>query len=216
MNIPLHAPIHLLHHGASGTLATHARLQAGFPYPTILPFAPDPMHRPVILVSRLAEHTRNLLADSRAGFLVYRANGDDVLNGQRVTLLGRFEATHDTRLAQRYIRYHPDARRYLALGDFMFFRLSLERLRYIGGFGAMGWIEAADFDVLPAVGDDEESEMIAIFADVSGEQATLLGVDRYGGDLVIQGTRQRFKFDIPAADPTQLRNSVIECAARYR
>ena len=70
LKLPDYAPLHLMHQASIGTLATHAREPHGFPYPTLLPFAPDARHRPVILVSRLAEHTGNLQGDPRAGFLV--------------------------------------------------------------------------------------------------------------------------------------------------
>ena len=65
MNIDPACAVHLLHRCALGTLATHTREPQGFPYPTVVPFAPDASHRPVILVSGLAEHTRNLVADPR-------------------------------------------------------------------------------------------------------------------------------------------------------
>ena len=92
MNIPSQTPLHLLHRSAVGTLATHLREPEGFPYPTMLPFALDARHRPVILVSRLAEHTRNLQTDSRAGFLVVHEPGENVLASERVTLIGNFTA----------------------------------------------------------------------------------------------------------------------------
>lgn len=90
MNIDPVLPLHLLHRCALATLATHTREPQGFPYPTVVPFAPDARHRPVILVSHLAEHTRNLDTDPRAGFLVVDAPDGDVLSAERATLLGRF------------------------------------------------------------------------------------------------------------------------------
>ncbi|MEK6395595.1 MAG: pyridoxamine 5'-phosphate oxidase family protein, partial [Burkholderia gladioli] len=101
MHIPAELPIHLLHRRQVATLATHAREPAGFPYPSAVPYATDARHRPVILVSALAEHTRNLDADPRAGFLVAdeappvaREAANDaaapaaaVLEAQRMTLL---------------------------------------------------------------------------------------------------------------------------------
>ena len=107
MKVPAHAPLHLLHQVPVGTLATHAREPQGYPYPTILPFAPDAMHRPVILVSRLAEHTRNLQDDPRAGFLVAHAPDGEVLNGPRETLVGQFapvDADQQEAIARRYLR----------------------------------------------------------------------------------------------------------------
>jgi heme iron utilization protein len=218
LHIPAHAPLHLLRQAASGTLATHSREPEGFPYPSILPFAPDPRHRPTILVSGLAEHTRNLLADPRAGFLVAHAPDGDVLNGQRVTLLGSFERVDPTpEVAQRYLRYHPDAERYLALGDFGFWVMSVERMRYIGGFGAMGWLDGNDLDPLEPLAFEEESTLLAFFAEHARRPNHLeaIGIDRYGVDLKKHGLRMRFAFDEPANDVASLHSALDHCISRH-
>jgi hypothetical protein len=218
LNIPAHAPLHLLHTAAVGTLATHARQPEGFPYPSMLPFAPDPQHRPTILVSRLAEHTHNLHADPRAGFLVVDAPDGDVLSGQRVTLLGAFEPVDPTpEVVRRYLRYHPDAERYLVLGDFTFWTMRLERLRYIGGFGAMGWLGGAELDPLPPLSFDEEDVLIEEFSrsrvDAGGFQ--LLGIDRYGADLKLDGVRHRFAFDGAKSNIESLHTALEVCMQRH-
>lgn len=218
MNIPAHAPLHLLHQVAAGTLATHSRQPEGYPYPSILPFAPDARHRPTILVSRLAEHTRNLLADPHAGFLVAHAPDGDVLNGQRVTLLGQFEAVDPTPdVVRRYLRYHPDAERYLALGDFSFWVMNLERLRYIGGFGAMGWLDGNELDPLAPLGFEEEGAVLAWFEQYAQRPAhlDLLGVDRYGADLKIAESRMRFEFKAVANDDASLHAALKDCMTRH-
>lgn len=217
MNIPAQAPLHLLHTSAVGTLATHARQPEGFPYPSVLPFAPDARHRPTILISRLAEHTHNLHADPRAGFLVVDAPDGDVLNGQRVTLLGTFEPVDPApELVARYLRYHPDAERYLVLGDFTFWTMTLDRLRYIGGFGAMGWLGGDELDPLPALESDQEEALIGEFTDAffnrSGYQ--LIGVDRYGADLRKDGLRKRFPFDSGMPDRETLHAALEDCMQR--
>jgi len=218
LNIPAHAPLHLLHTAAVGTLATHARQPEGYPYPTVLPFAPDPRHRPTILVSRLAEHTHNLHADPRAGFLAVDAPDGDVLSAPRVTLLGAFEPVDSTpEVVQRYLRYHPEAERYLVLGDFTFWTMRLERLRYIGGFGAMGWLDGAELDPLPPLAFDEENTLIAQSPSHAGRAAgfQILGVDRYGADLKMNGARSRFAFDDAKLDTASLRASLEDCIQRY-
>ena len=217
MNIPAHAPLHLLHQAAIGTLATHARQPQGFPYPTVLPFAPDSHHRPTILVSRLAEHTRNLHSDPRAGFLIVHAPDGDVLNGQRFTLVGTFEHVEPTPpVTQRYLRYHPDAERYLVLGDFSFWVMSVERMRYIGGFGAMGWLTQEELDPLVPVSFDEENALIEFFERHPRRpaQVQLMGIDRYGADLSISGVRSRVMFDTPAPDADCLHAALEDCIAR--
>ncbi|MGN6083528.1 HugZ family protein [Trinickia sp.] len=215
MNISAHAPLHLLHRKPTGALATHAREPLGFPYPTALPFAPDARHRPIVLVSRLAEHARNLEADARAGFLVVDTPpNEDVLNGERLTLLGRFvPGGLEPSLVRRYLRYHPDAERYLALGDFSFRVLEIGRMRYIGGFGAMGWLDAEELDPLEPLSDEEETALIEYFDRHVGRPALvrLAGVDRYGADLTVQGRRRRCAFDSPKTEIDALEQALAQC-----
>jgi hypothetical protein len=218
LKLPAHAPLHLLHQAAAGTLATHSRQPEGYPYPSVLPFAPDARHRPTILVSRLAEHTRNLQADPRAGFLIVHAPDGDVLNGQRVTLLGSFEPVEPApEIARRYLRYHPDAERYLMLGDFTFWVLSLERMRYIGGFGAMGWLDADELDTLEPLSFEEEVVLTEFFDrhPRRGGELDLAGIDRYGADLKIGGQRARFIFDAPKMDSSSLHEALADCIERH-
>lgn len=221
MKIPAHAPLHLLHQATAGALATHSREPLGFPYPTLLPFAPDARHRPVILVSRLAEHTRNLGADPRAGFLVSHGHERDVLNAPRATLIGRFapvEAAAQAATARRYLRYHAGAERYLALGDFTFWTMRTERLRYIGGFGAMGWLDAADLDALEPLGDEEETELVRFFEThpARPDALHLAGVDRFGADLITEnGLRTRFIFEAPQTDYSSLHAVLTDCIERH-
>jgi len=218
LNIPAHAPLHLLHQAAGGTLATHSRQPEGFPYPSILPFGPDARHRPTILVSRLAEHTRNLQADPRAGFLVSQAPDGDVLNGQRLTLLGAFEIVEpEPAMVRRYLRYHPDAERYLALGDFSFWVMTIERMRYIGGFGAMGWLDGNELDPLEPLAFDEEEALLAFFDAHPRRRGhlELLGVDRYGADLKSRNLKSRFVFETVAKDTEFLHAALEDCMTRH-
>ncbi|PXW29492.1 hypothetical protein SAMN05445871_0020 [Paraburkholderia caballeronis] len=221
LKISAHALLHLLHQPSTGTLATHARDPHGFPYPTLLPFAPDARHRPVILVSRLAEHTRNLHGDPRAGFLVAHASDGNVLEGQRATLLGLFEPVEDgggPDVARRYLRYQPDARRYLALGDFTFWVMHVERVRYIGGFGAMGWLDGSELDSLEPLSAAAEDDLLRFFEAHPARTGRLvpLGVDRYGADLTIDGARTRFEFDGPKLDDASLRDALAECIGQCK
>jgi hypothetical protein len=219
MNIPSQAPLHLLHRVSEGTLATHSREPRGFPYPTALPFAPTARHVPMLLISHLAEHTRNLHADARAGFLVAHAADGGVLEGQRLTMLGSFAPAapeESGELARRYLRYHPNAARYLELGDFSFWVMSLERMRYIGGFGAMGWLAGEELDSLPPLSAEDESSLCKYFDAYPGrpENLRLLGIDRHGCDFLLAGTRNRFTFDYPKLTKEHLKAALIDCFER--
>jgi heme iron utilization protein len=209
LNIPAALPLHLLHRNLLGTLATRTRAPEAYPFPTVVPYALDARHRPVILVSGLAEHTRNLDADPRAGFLVVDGLGAGaktpgaVLEAARATLVGRFERIDDDpHVRARYLRYHPDAARYVALGDFSFRALASERIRYIGGFGQMGWVDAATLDPLAPLSFEEEQSLCASVDALPSRRAdlALLGVDRHGADWRCGERLLRTPFDAPQTD----------------
>jgi putative heme iron utilization protein len=132
-----------------GALATLAREPAGYPYGSLVLYALDHLGRPLLLISRLAEHTANLAHDPRASLLVVApAGGEDPLARARVTLLGRVTPVPEPDLAAartRYLTRLPAAELYLRLPDFAFFRLEVEGVRYVGGFGRMAWISGEDY-----------------------------------------------------------------------
>jgi heme iron utilization protein len=175
----------------------------------------------MVLISHLAEHTRNLHADARAGFLITHCAGDAILEGQRLTMLGSFSSAPPEsvdELSRRYLRYHPDAARYLELGDFTFWIMSLERMRYIGGFGAMGWLDAVALDPLEPLSEQNELQLLALFSDSPERPAELelMGVDKYGCDLRSSGVRNRFTFDKPKQTRAELNAALIDCIERHR
>ncbi|MEN0064377.1 MAG: pyridoxamine 5'-phosphate oxidase family protein [Myxococcota bacterium] len=119
----------------------------GFPYGSVAPFALDAVGHPVILISSLAAHTKNLIADPRASLLVRQPDtGADPQSGWRVTLMGRFtrvERGHPDRedLHARYVQRVPDAVGYELTHDFDYWRMSdIVKARYIAGFGKITWL----------------------------------------------------------------------------
>ena len=197
MNIKIHLDtvIPLLHKTNYGVLATQSTQLPGYPFVSILPFILDERHRPVFHISGLAEHTKNLMADRRASFLVASPDGHNVLTGARLTLVGdvqRFVASQE--LVARYLRYQPDAKQYLDLGDFAFFRLMPKRARYVAGFGEMGWMEQVEWAngaVLPL---SDEVKFYCELIEVLPIGIRLLGLDCYGVDIEHHGERERQQF----------------------
>ncbi len=120
------------HHAALATLLD------GHPYVTLVAYALDG-ERPVFLLSELAEHTKNLRADPRASLLlVDPGEGDPLARGRR-TLVGRCALAPRAEVEAAYLAVHPEAASYLEMKDFAFWRLQVEAVRTIGGFGVMGW-----------------------------------------------------------------------------
>ncbi|HEV7819777.1 MAG TPA: DUF2470 domain-containing protein [Burkholderiales bacterium] len=135
-----------LRHHWHGALSTISKKLGGYPFGSIVPCVTDHAARPVVLVSRLAEHTKNMLADQRVSLLV-RDDDADPQESARLTMIGNAKPVPDadSALQARYLRYFPQADRLLALGDFSFFHIEPVTLRYIGGFGAIHWISATDY-----------------------------------------------------------------------
>lgn len=184
MKIPPLAALQLMHGNHYATLASHSSQQEGYPYATVLPYVLDPQHRPLLLISALAEHTRNLLADGRCSLSITEKDVQDVQAGARLTLLAdavRIEP--EALLRQRFCRYQASAEELLQL-DFMFFRLEPMRLRYIGGVGRMGWLEQPELaqQVLTL---EQEAALLQQARVADGIQ--LLGLDAYGVDYRLAG-----------------------------
>jgi hypothetical protein len=132
----------LLRRARTGTLGT-LNADDGTPYASLVNLATDVRGCPVILVSTLAWHTRNLLADPRASVMVAEMPGaGDALTGQRVTVMGRFSRVEAGSVNRRYLARHPAAELYAGFGDFAFWRLEPERAHAVAGFGRIETIPA--------------------------------------------------------------------------
>jgi putative heme iron utilization protein len=135
----------LLAQARHGVLATLSARRAGWPFASVVAFAGSVEGDPLLLLSSLAEHTRNLALDTRASLLVVEHAAEaDPLAGGRVTLLGKIESVpteHEPAARQRYLERHPEAREFFGMGDFRLYVLKVTEARYVGGFGDMGWLD---------------------------------------------------------------------------
>jgi hypothetical protein len=210
MQIPLSDLIHLIHAAPHAVLSTHSTQLPGFPFGTALPLIVDERHQPILLISALAEHTKNLLADPRASLTIIDPEhqstaGSSVQDAARATMLGSFEQfTPSTSLVARYLRYLPAAEQYLQL-DFSFFRMKIERTRYIGGVGRMGWLDQSSWDDPFCIDPETEQELIASIGKMLPQEVRVLGMDAYGVDQEINGIRKRHRF-AAETDAEQLAN----------
>lgn len=140
----------LIRAAGRATLATTATTGKGGqggprPYASLVLVACDGQGRPLLLISDLAEHTRNIRADARVS-LLYDATGglDDPLSGPRLTLQGEAEPAGEPRLMEIYLARHPAAKTYADFKDFHLFRVRPLRAHLVAGFGRIHWVEASD------------------------------------------------------------------------
>src|SRR3954471_2010183 len=114
----------LLRRSRQGALAT-LMPESGDPYCSLVNVASHPDGSPVLLISRLARHTRNILGDARVSLLLDERGEGDPLEGARIMLAGRAEPSgeaDDNLLRRRYLSAHPSAKAFVNFEDFSFFR----------------------------------------------------------------------------------------------
>ena len=181
-----------------GTLATQSARHPGFPFASVMPYALTGDAAPVFLISGMAIHTQNLIADPRASLLVMQSGADsDPLGSARATLMGtvrRVESSESLRDA--YLARHPSAKYWIDFSDFSFFQLDVTDVYFVGGFGVMGWVAANDYQSAEAdplvdaaamiIGHmnadhaDALREITRAFGKLDAEEATMVSVDRLG------------------------------------
>src|SRR5689334_18146413 len=131
----------------TGTLSTVAIDPVGYPYGSFVTTAFEGGN-PIFLISGLAEHTKNLERDPRSSLLIAEGGSADPLANGRVTMLGRctpvVEAERDSARAV-FLAAHPTSSYYADFGDFAFWKLHVESVRYIGGYGRMSWINQSEW-----------------------------------------------------------------------
>ena len=216
------------HH--SGVLSTLSASLPGYPFGSIAPFVLDADCRPVILISALAEHTKNLAGDPRASLIVH--GDDDVQAGPRLTLVGdAARAADDPAVQNRYLRYFPAAQDLLSLGDFSFWAIEPKRLLFIRGFGRIHWIEAAAFrppeNRLAAAEEEIVAHMNADHAaalvdycrhhhQLTFREVSMVGIDCDGFDVRANGRLLRIAFGEPVANAGKARAALVAMARRAR
>lgn len=206
-----------------------------WPYASLVLAALDCDAAPLLLLSDLAEHSRNLKRDPRASLLFDATAGlADPLTGARLTVLGEAMPVADDRLLERYIARHPSAAAYRGFADFRLYRLALRRAHLVAGFGRIHWIEAAALQppasaaaalaeaepgILAHMNEDHGATLdlyAGRLLGLSGEGWRLVGVDPDGADLRRDAAAARLEFPEPVASAEEVRRVFIRLAAQAR
>lgn len=196
---------------------------------------------PVLCVSNLAEHGRNLAADPRASLaIVAPATESDPLANARITVAGRVEQpTDDEHAAARdaHLAAVAAAKYYIDYSDFTLWVLRVARVRWVGGYGRMESTSGADYaaaqpdpvspyaaGAITHLNDDHADALAAMARELGGypdtTTASCTGVDRYGLDLRIMTERgmayTRIGFPSPLNSADELRSAAVELTRRAR
>jgi hypothetical protein len=226
----------LLRRSRQGALAT-LMAGSGDPYCSLVNVASHPDGSPLLLISRLAVHTRNLLGDARVSLMLDERAEGDPLEGARIMLAGRAEqaAGPDLEIARRrYLNAHPSAEAFVDFADFSFFRIRPSGTHLVAGFGRIVDLKPEQFltDVSGA-GALLEAEQGAIehmnadHRDATNLYATRLlgasaadwrctGCDPDGIDLQAGGNTLRLDFPERVTGPGELRKMLVRLAEEAR
>ncbi len=221
----------------SGILSTHSARAEGYPFGSVAPFVLDHDCQPIILISNIAEHTKNITANPKVSLLVF-AGAEDLQANARLTLLGeavKIFKDADADLRTRYLRYLPQAASYFDMHDFSFYRIHIHQARYIGGFGKMSWLNDTDLfssittaesmlaqqetAIIEHMNADHADNLLSYckhFHHVEATHATMLGIDCDGFDVNARAgdisTILRFDFEQQIYDAQSARAALVAMA----
>jgi hypothetical protein len=197
------------HHGV---LATISKRLSGMPFASVCPFITDHEARPVFLISGLAEHTKNLAADPRTSLIVHPC-AENMHAAGRVTLTGKaVNIGRPKAFVKRYSELMPEAAGYFELDDFNLWRIDIEAIRFIVGFGKIEWVEPKSYappensleeweaGILAHMNQDHASSLVRYVEQATGKRPTearMTGIDTDGMD--IQTPESRVRIDFPRA-----------------
>ncbi len=205
-----------------GALSTLSKKFDGHPFGSITPYLVDHDGSLLILVSALAEHTRNILHDPRVSLITHNQDDPHIQTQGRITVVGNAVLDPDRdRCGKRYLRYFPEAQTYFDMADFNFFRITPLALRYIGGFGDINWVKAENYSLaryplideedrlLDEINRNHRATLVAQQARPDGSEVTLIGVDCDGFDLRAGDRTWRGEFTELTLDAAQARNTLL-------
>ena len=223
----------LLREARSGALAT-LMAGAGDPYCSLVNVATAADGAPLLLLSKLALHTKNILADNRISLMLDERKEGDPLEGARVMLMGTTAADGDAQARTAYLRRHPEAEMFAGFADFAFYRMDIKRAHLVAGFGRI--VDLTARDILTDVSDaaaliEAESEALAHMNSDHAEACrlyatkllgapdggwTCVGIDPEGLELQQGRTALRLTFPQRVTAPGPLRAILKELADEAR
>jgi putative heme iron utilization protein len=195
----------------------------GHPFASLATPAFLPDLSPALLLSTLSEHTRQLKADPRCALLVSGpAPEANPQTAPRITLVCTAAVDTDPDLRSRYLAIHPYANLYADFGDFSFWRLSILRASFVGGFARAGRFSAASLapageavarvvEAEPGIirhCNDDHADALALLGGGAGAWR-MVTADTDGCDLAQGEVVQRVHWDSPVADPAGIRAALI-------
>lgn len=226
----------LLRRSRQGALAT-LMAGSGDPYCSLVNVAANPDAAPILLISRLAVHTRNILGDPRVSLMLDERVAGDPLEGARIMLAGRAEELSGQAAGvarRRYLAAHPSAEAFVDFKDFAFFRIAPSGLHLVAGFGRIIDLKpdafmtdisdaadllAAEHGAVEHMNEDHREAMNLYATRLLGAEAAdwrCTGCDPDGMDMQADGATLRLEFPERVRTGSELRKMLVRLAGEAR
>jgi putative heme iron utilization protein len=228
----------LLRTGSLGALAT-LRDGSTNPFCSLVNIGTLPDGSPILLISRLAVHTRNIATDPRVSLLLSEPGAPDPLAAPRISIVGVAEQLAEPAAVatarRRYLATHPSAELFVNFADFSFYRVAIDGVHLVGGFGRIFDLSGAE--VLTEIGDatallaaeegavahmnDDHADAIRLYATrllgaPDGGAWRMTTLDPDGCDLALDSQRLRLNFPQRVTDAAALRKTLVALVGEAR
>jgi putative heme iron utilization protein len=225
----------LLRSQEKALLSTHSVAKEGYPFGSVTTYMTDARGHPIIYISHLAQHTRNIKQDPKISLLVSADNEHDINAGARLTILGTAQLVDtdaEPELAEQFYLQFPESRAYQNTHDFNFYRVHTEHVRYIGGFGQIHWLSTEHFilpepnwlaRVQPAIehmNEDHADAMVLMlkhFKNITTNQVQLTHLLPDGCRIKINNLENHFlPYESPIETAADIRGRLVALTQRAR
>ena len=212
-----------------GVLSTHSLEQAGYPVGSVVPYVLDQDGLPLLLLSHLSQHTKNLDADGRCGLTVVEVGDGDVQERGRLSAVGDVTPSGPDADVQCYFRYFPHARMYFEQLGFRFYRFTPLRFHWNGGFATARWFgldrivcanplsRESQARIVVHMNQDHTDALRGYLAAADGtkdtDDVTMLGIDAEGIDLKVKDRLHRIPLACAIGSAAEAREVLVEMAA---
>lgn len=226
---------HLVRSREKAVLATVMRDTDGDPYASLVLTASDYFGNPMVYISDMAEHTKNLWENQRVSMLFERTSGlNDPLSGARVSLQGRMQESKDPALKERFFKRHEQSRKYENAHNFFLYHMTVERAHLVAGFGRIHWLNDAEYHfpadrvlelaeaengIVTHMNEDHADAIDLIAQNLmgaDGEGWAMIGIDPEGFDLRKRDRVIRYDFEHPLMRAEDSRPLMVDLVNQAR
>ncbi len=214
----------LLKENNSGVLSTISTDVIGYPFGSVTPYCLSNNLEPLILISSIAQHTKNIIADNKVSLTVFKNDLEDVQANGRVTYLADAVITDYQEDKDKYSLHFPKSKSYFDFHDFKLYKLSFKRIRFIGGFGSIHWVESSDYfnnnslessekRIIDHMNNDHGDSIIGYlkkYKNIVTDNAKMLNIDEEGFYVLANQNVYRISFNEAVKDAGKAREVLIE------